>query len=605
MSRTGRWLVGASLALVLAVAFYGVAARAVRGDVLNSYPFVTLDGFDWLLEGAGVAAVLSGNRHIDLPLLRNPLYVLAIAADAAGGGTGRLLLAIHAVAFFCQSLLLFGICEVLGTERRLQLAMPALLGLSALGGFRFAIFPDDLALVFLLASLAAILLWRRGGRRAWLIAAGLAAVCGALTQEYAAMPLAMAAFFYSWLAWRRRGSFPFGLLVTCAASGLAYLALDRAWSAVVPYRYDRNVWAPFTTTIIRPALVLKFDLLLWLHVFWPLTAVLAAAAVLVRRGTRLRREASALLAATIAAFMALILAYRWPDARYTYILIPLVLLFCAAAWTREALSAHGSPIVPSPPSPASAPSSRLPPWPRPRWLRWLVSPLLAAAVWCAQGTGLFPPLGRWMVQGVQPLHRADGSRVDSWPNVREVAGFQPVDRFRLAAACGSSAVFCPAAVQPPPDNDYDRVILCEYRALKLQDVIGTCGNFAPGMPANFVPRRAASGAPACIADATHLCVQSGRFRISVTWRAGAQSGVAGAIPIAANAGGFWFFSPETLDLTVKVVDGRPINGRIWFFYAALSDAAYSITVTDTRTGRVRSYANPAGKLASVADTGAF
>ena len=182
MSRTNRWLAGLSLALALAAAFYGVAVRDLRGDLLNSYPFITLDGFDWLLEGTSVAALLAGNRHIDLPLLRNPVYLLAIAADAAAGAAGRLLLAIHAAAFFLEALLLLGVCELLATDPRLELAMPALLGLSALGTFRFAIFPDDVALVFLLASVAAILLWRRSGRRSWLCAAGFATVCGALTQ---------------------------------------------------------------------------------------------------------------------------------------------------------------------------------------------------------------------------------------------------------------------------------------------------------------------------------------------------------------------------------------------------------------------------------------
>jgi hypothetical protein len=578
------------MAVALAAAFYGAAVPKVRGDFLNSYPFITLDGFDWLLDGSGVAALLGGNRHIDLPVLRNPVYTLWIAADTALGGTGRLLLAIHAAAFFFQMLLLFGTCELLGTDPRLHLAMPALLGLSALGGFRFAIFPDDVAITFLLASFASILLWRRSGRRSWLFAAGLASVCGALTQEYAAMPLVVAALFYSWLARRRRSGLPLDLLVTCAVSGLAFLTLNQAWKAAVPHRFERDIWAPFTTTIIRPALLLKFDFLLWLHVFWPLAAVLAAAALLVRRGTRLQREASALLAATIAAFMALILAYRWPDARYTYVVIPLVLLFCAAAWTGEAVSPPGSSGLS---------------WPRRPLLRWLSSPLLAAVIWCAQGAGLIPPLGRWMVQGLQPLHRADASRLDSWPVIREIPEFAPVDRFGLIAGCGSAAVFCPAATQPKPENDYDRLILCEYRALKLQSVVGTCGNFATGKVANFVPRRPSSDAPVCVADATHLCVQSGRFRIAVTWSVGGRSGVATAIPIAANTGGFWFFDSSALDLTVKVVDGRPINGHTWFFYAALSDAGYSITVTDTRSGRVKTYANPAGKLASVADTSAF
>lgn len=588
MRRGHRWLAGLVMAAALGAAFYCTAAPKVRGDVLNSYPFVTLDGYDWLLEGSAVAALLEGNRHIDLPVLRNPVYVLCIAADAAVGGGGRLLLAIHAAAFVIEILLLLGICELLGTDPRLELAMPALLGLSALGSFRFAIFPDDVAVVCMIGSVYCLLLWRHSGRRGWLFAAGGASVCGALTQEYAAMPLVAAALLYAWRAWRRRIPAPLDLLAACAASGFAYLALSHLWSEAVPHRAARNVWIPFLHTTISPALVLKFDALLWLHVFWPLAALLAAAAALAPRGNALQREAGALLATTIAALLVLILAYRWPDARYTYALIPLVLLFCCAAWTRDALPPRGAP-----------------PWPRPAALRWLASPVLAAAVWSAQGVGLIPPLARFRVEAVQPLHRADASRLSGWPTLGEVGGFAPLDRFAIRARCGSATAFCPASIAPLWENDYDRVVLCEYRALKLQGVVGTCGNFAPGPLVTFVRRRAPPGVPTCIADSTHLCLQSGRFRVAVTWRVGRRSGPGMAMPMSADSGGFWFFGPSSLELAVKVTDGRPVNGRFWVFYAALSDVDYSITVTDTATGKVKTYPHPAGTLASVADASAF
>jgi hypothetical protein len=41
------------------------------------------------------------------------------------------------------------------------------------------------------------------------------------------------------------------------------------------------------------------------------------------------------------------------------------------------------------------------------------------------------------------------------------------------------------------------------------------------------------------------------------------------------------------------------------FYGALSDVAYTVTVTDTTTGAVRTYVNAQGTVASRADTAAF
>jgi hypothetical protein len=53
------------------------------------------------------------------------------------------------------------------------------------------------------------------------------------------------------------------------------------------------------------------------------------------------------------------------------------------------------------------------------------------------------------------------------------------------------------------------------------------------------------------------------------------------------------------------LDGRAFNQKFWVFYGALSDVEYMIAVTDTVTGTVKTYFNPGGRLASVADTAAF
>jgi hypothetical protein len=84
-----------------------------------------------------------------------------------------------------------------------------------------------------------------------------------------------------------------------------------------------------------------------------------------------------------------------------------------------------------------------------------------------------------------------------------------------------------------------------------------------------------------------------------------SSGAGQTVPLTSDSGSFWFFSPGNLELIVKVVDGRAVTGHFWVFYGALSDVEYTITVTDTETGTSRTYSNPQGRLASVADTSAF
>ena len=111
----------------------------------------------------------------------------------------------------------------------------------------------------------------------------------------------------------------------------------------------------------------------------------------------------------------------------------------------------------------------------------------------------------------------------------------------------------------------------------------------------------------CVPSAEALCANGGRFEVSVDWQVESQglSGIGIAAPISSDTGYFWFFSANNVELVIKVLDGRAFNDSYWVFYGALSDVAYAITVRDTRTGRVRRYENPQGRLASVADTSAF
>ena len=103
-----------------------------------------------------------------------------------------------------------------------------------------------------------------------------------------------------------------------------------------------------------------------------------------------------------------------------------------------------------------------------------------------------------------------------------------------------------------------------------------------------------------------LTLFGGRFDVEVTWRTrDGASGYGHPIADSDNSGFFWFFGPENIELVVKLLDGRPVNGHFWFFYGALSDVEYWITVTDKTTGAIRQYHNPQGNLCGSGDTKAF
>ncbi len=118
--------------------------------------------------------------------------------------------------------------------------------------------------------------------------------------------------------------------------------------------------------------------------------------------------------------------------------------------------------------------------------------------------------------------------------------------------------------------------------------------------------RSAVAATPCVPGPTRLCLQGGRFAVEAAWKDfQGNTGTGTAIPLSGDTGYFWFFAPTNVEVVAKVLDGRALGGKFWFFYGALSNVEYTLSVTDTETGAVKTYKNPSGQFASVADTSAF
>jgi len=118
------------------------------------------------------------------------------------------------------------------------------------------------------------------------------------------------------------------------------------------------------------------------------------------------------------------------------------------------------------------------------------------------------------------------------------------------------------------------------------------------------PAAAVKATGSCTAG-PYLCLAGNRFRAELTWKNGAVAAPARAVALSGDTGYFWFVDPANVEMVVKVLDGRGLNGSFWVFYGGLTDVAYTLTVTDTVTGAVKVYTNPAGKFASAGDTSAF
>ncbi len=104
-----------------------------------------------------------------------------------------------------------------------------------------------------------------------------------------------------------------------------------------------------------------------------------------------------------------------------------------------------------------------------------------------------------------------------------------------------------------------------------------------------------------------LCLGGGRFRVEVEWESqhDGERGTGSLSRLSDESGIATFFSPDNVELVVKVLDGSGVNGHHWVFYGALTDVEYWLAVTDTLRDQVVVYRNPPGEVCGRGDTMAF
>ena len=102
------------------------------------------------------------------------------------------------------------------------------------------------------------------------------------------------------------------------------------------------------------------------------------------------------------------------------------------------------------------------------------------------------------------------------------------------------------------------------------------------------------------------------FGVTVDWKT--RSGLTGqgvAVPLTNESGYFWFFDPGNAEVTVKILDGRPVNGHWWVFLASMTDVEHTVRVTLCPPDSVgapcfqKEYRSPQGINRNVLDTQAF
>jgi len=128
----------------------------------------------------------------------------------------------------------------------------------------------------------------------------------------------------------------------------------------------------------------------------------------------------------------------------------------------------------------------------------------------------------------------------------------------------------------------------------------TFGDGANSSTAASSMNRQIAASTTCTTSSTKVCLVGSRFQVRVKVGAAYQT----AHPVSDLSAAFTFGNPANPEVVVKVLDGRPVNGRYWVFFGSLTSQSYQVEVTDASNGVSRTYQSP-GASCGIGDTAAF
>lgn len=107
--------------------------------------------------------------------------------------------------------------------------------------------------------------------------------------------------------------------------------------------------------------------------------------------------------------------------------------------------------------------------------------------------------------------------------------------------------------------------------------------------------------------------EDGAFTVTVDYDLPqGPAGTGQGVPLTRESGYFWFFSPQNIELTIKILDGRGVNGRYWVFISSMTDLPFTVTIQQCPASplvgqpcNVKTYTNPKGVNRNVLDVNAF
>jgi len=312
----------ASIFVFLYALFFGLKFIYLsNGSVIDHYPFISPDGYDWQVEGMYLVRYLSGYSLPDLFVLRPPIFVLINAVDYIFGGAGLILGFVYAASIFISYWATIQIVKnssVLGSNLGLYAFIVAIVyTVYPLNFFKVYLLGDSVAIMLSLLSI--YYLFHPNKNRNHIKAATVAVIAG-LTQTYALLPYLISVTFivFSLKSFNQFSLKKFVVLIIVPL--FIFFVMTIAWRNFLSHEMTPNNFN---------LLKFNFDMFNFYKSTWGIYLLpFAFIAVLCRFSVLrlIKSRAGLVCIVNFIVFAIFCFFYQWQEARFTYYLMPWVLI---------------------------------------------------------------------------------------------------------------------------------------------------------------------------------------------------------------------------------------------------------------------------------------
>ena len=296
-----------------------------NGDVINHYPLISSDGFDWYTEGIYLIKSFFQNNLPNIPVLRPPIFVLITSLDFLTGSRGLVLSTLYSLSIVMTYFFILWIIDrELGVENKdAWFLFPLAISVTVypINFLKGYLLSDSITVCLSLFSVFILIKYFNEKKMQLLVLSGFIALLAGLTQTYGLIPYLIFIGIKLMFKYKNDKANVLNLLLSLVLIISSFLLITYFWR-----HFLKHNSTPINFQLLKLNLdMLSYYINTWGYYFFPFIIFF----ILIKRNKEHLITNQLIVLSSLAVTLTLAclcFIYQWPDARFTYYLWPWALI---------------------------------------------------------------------------------------------------------------------------------------------------------------------------------------------------------------------------------------------------------------------------------------